>query len=162
LWEQSRSALDLDEAIRAYARGFVLGSDVGNGINYAFMLDTRANMLSGDAAIADRVTARRVREEVLALSDALLAQKVSDKSGGMGENDYWLRATRAEALFGLGLLSEASEALSEAQALQQTPTDWMLESTRTQLEMLRQLQSPKTSYRGILVTIGVKRLAAVG
>jgi hypothetical protein len=112
LWELGAHPADLDEAIRAYARGFYIKNDYYNGINYAFMLDVRAASSAGDEGIADRVLARRVREEVLAICDGLLAAERS--SGGreshlLEDDKFWIGATKVEALFGLGLKSEAND-----------------------------------------------------
>jgi len=39
LWEELRNNDDLEEAVRAYARGYYIRNDYNNGINYAFMLN---------------------------------------------------------------------------------------------------------------------------
>ena len=44
---------------------------------------------------------------------------------------YWLLANRAEALFGLGRLSEATKALEVATSF--APADWMIATTQVQL-----------------------------
>jgi hypothetical protein len=134
LWELRRSKADLDEAIHAYQRGFVLNSDVGNGINYAYMLNVRASLLGGEEAVEDRVMAKRVRREVLALCDELLRQKRSDQTS---EDEYWVRATRVEALFGLGREAEFKEALKDLEI--GTPEKWMVETTMRQIEHLQNL-----------------------
>jgi len=65
LWEIGADRAGLDHAIAAYERGFFLRNDYYNGINYAFMLDVRAALTSGDEAVADRVLACRIRRRVL-------------------------------------------------------------------------------------------------
>jgi hypothetical protein len=52
LWEAGGDRADLDQSIAAYER---LRHDYYNGILYAFMLDERAAVTSGDEAVADRV-----------------------------------------------------------------------------------------------------------
>ncbi len=69
LWEVGADRGDLDHAIGAYERGFFLRNDYYNGINYAFMLDVRATLTSGDEALADRVLARRIRRRVLEICE---------------------------------------------------------------------------------------------
>ena len=97
---ERREALDV--AIAAYQSGYFLKTDYYNGINYAFLLDTRAAQSTGDDAIADRVFARRVREHVLTVCEAVLAAGVKGESPrAQVEQDYWVRATKVEALFGL-------------------------------------------------------------
>ena len=67
LWQEGKDRADLDRAIRAYARGYFLKTDYWNGINFAYLLNVRSSISAGDEAIADRVQARRIRSEVLAL-----------------------------------------------------------------------------------------------
>jgi len=139
LWEQGGSAADLDEAIRAHARGFLLKYDHYNGINYAFLLNVRANLLSGDEAVADRVMATRVRREVLQICDELLAHESAGQTEIVGEHPYWPRASRVEALFGLGRRTDAETALEEAKQRTPLPEDWMIASTEEQLHKLELL-----------------------
>lgn len=115
LWEESKNRADLDEAILAYARGYYIRNDYYNGINYAFMLDVRASSAGGDEALADRVLARRIRQDVLVICDRLLQaassadkQKPGHPDPGAGSDEpFWIGATKVEALFGLGRSDEA-------------------------------------------------------
>ena len=72
LWGATQNREDLDESVKAYARGYYIKNDYYNGINYAFMLDVRASCSAGDEALVDRLLARRVRKDVLKISDRLL------------------------------------------------------------------------------------------
>ena len=72
LWDATQNREDLDESVKAYARGYYIKNDYYNGINYAFMLDVRASCSAGDEALVDRLLARRVRKDVLKISDRLL------------------------------------------------------------------------------------------
>jgi len=144
LWELGAHPADLDEAIRAYARGFYIKNDYYNGINYAFMLDVRAACSAGDEGIADRVLARRVRGEVLAICDGLLAAERS--SGGreshlLEDDKFWISATKVEALFGLGLKSEADDLKSRIV----TAGDWKERTLTEQLAKLEKLLTPPAS-----------------
>jgi hypothetical protein len=68
LWGLSKDRNDLDEAVRAYERGFYIRNDYYNGINFAFLLNVRAAHTKDPAeAIADFIQARRVRKEVIAI-----------------------------------------------------------------------------------------------
>src|SRR6185436_16353784 len=81
-WELDGQPEDLDEAIRAYGKGFNLKDDYYNGINYAFMLNVRASVTKEKAdAIADFVWARRVRQRVIELVEQRLAAPVKDDHG---------------------------------------------------------------------------------
>jgi hypothetical protein len=111
LWDVTKNRADLDEAILAYGRGYNIKSDYYNGINYAFMLDVRASIESGDEALVDRVLARRVRQDILAICDRLLqaaSSAVPGQPAAGGDEPFWIGATKVEALFGLGRKDEAS------------------------------------------------------
>jgi tetratricopeptide (TPR) repeat protein len=131
----------LDTAIRAYEKGFSLKNDYYNGINFAFLLDTRAAESTGDDRIADHVQARRIRSRVLALCEALLETGIRGESArSKAEEEYWVRATRVEALLGLGRLTEVTTAFDEAKNM--APEGWMVEATESQLAKLRPLLAP--------------------
>ncbi len=144
LWEELRRSADLDEAILAYARGYYIKNDYYNGINYAFMLDVRAAATSGEESLTDRVLARRRRREVLVICDRLLEAV----PGPIGDESFWIGASKVEALLGLGRKEEAAqlqlqivakerERLRESGASDQT--GWMEASLVTQLEKLARL-----------------------
>jgi hypothetical protein len=132
LWDLGKSTTDLDAAIRAYARGYFIRNDTYNGINFAFLLNVRAARADGDEAVADRVLARRVRREVLALCDALV-------TGGTLKEDekFWTNATKVEALLGLGRKTE-SDALKQ-QIVATKPAPWMIKTMEDQLATLAAL-----------------------
>ncbi len=160
LWEAGQDRSDLDEAIRAHERGFRIRNDHYNGINLAFLLDVRAGVSAGHEAIADRVQAARIRREVLDIADAFLADEEAraQRARDVGEKAadgpswdalrYWVRASRAEALFGLGCRAEAEAALAEAKALRPPPQGWMIDSTEKQLRKLAALLSCKIHEGG--------------
>jgi hypothetical protein len=104
LWDATGDRAHLDKAIRSYSRGYYIKDDYYNGINYAFLLNARAAKSEGDDAIADRVLARRIRTEVLALCDTEL------KAETLGADPrFWITATKVEALLGLGRRAESTE-----------------------------------------------------
>jgi Tetratricopeptide Repeats-Sensor len=129
----------LTAAIFAHEKGFYLRNDYYNGINFTFLLDCRAAELGGDDAIADRVQARRVRERVVGICMRLLAEGIKgENEDKRREEEYWVRATLVEALFGLG-----NTAKSEAEfviARKVAPEQWMIDTTQEQLAKLRALQ----------------------
>jgi tetratricopeptide (TPR) repeat protein len=130
-WNETHERQYLDQAIRAYSRGFYLRNDYYNGINFAFLLNVRAaNAASKEEAIADFVQAKRVREEVLKICEPLL------RKDDLSEKDkYWVRASMAEAYAGLGDEASANAKLDEANAYD--PLTWMKETTEKQLAALR-------------------------
>lgn len=139
LFEVSPSADErraaLDEAVAGYEKGFYLRNDFYTGINYAFVLNMRAAESSGDDAIADRVQARRVRLKVLDLCTTTMnGRPGGDSPRSRIEQEYWLRATRVEALYGLGRAAEADAEFATAKAI--APEQWMIDSTQQQIGKL--------------------------
>jgi hypothetical protein len=145
LWDLTAERPYLDEAVRAYDRGFYLRDDYYNGINLAYLLNVRSALSARRAgaessdvvaaraeAIADFVQAGRIRREVLAICESVLA-----KESLPPEDLYWLRATVAEAYVGLGDEERAHPRLAESDA----PAVWMKETTDEQLSRLRRLLS---------------------
>jgi MAP3K TRAFs-binding domain len=139
LWDLAQAPALLDDSIAAYGRGFQLKQDYYNGINYAMLLERRAlvQLAAGrlDDAVADRVTARRTREEVLVMVAPLLA-RLGDDSDLDGR--YWAQASAWEAHAGLGHTDDAARAEALARAL--NPPGWMLDTTREQIERIRRTQ----------------------
>src|SRR5215510_6894443 len=129
----------LTAAIRAYQKGFYLKDDYYNGINFAFLLDCRAAELGGEDAIADRVEARRVRERVVEICKQLLADGIKgEDEDKRKKEEYWVRATLAEALFGLGNTAKSEAEFAIAKKV--GPEQWMIDTTQEQLAKLRALQ----------------------
>jgi hypothetical protein len=153
LWEELKSNDDLEEAVRAYARGYYIKTDYYNGINYAFMLNVRAASTTGEDALVDRALARRIRQQVLAICDRLAAAPGSDESS---DEPFWIGATKVEALFGLGRQDEAMKLKSEVLAKERErlkkassnsatasdEADWKENSLNGQLEKLKKLLPP--------------------
>lgn len=142
LWELTKDKSDLDEAVRAYERGFYLRNDYYNGINFAYLLNVRAaNTPDPAEAISDFVQARRVRKEVLSICEQWLADNpapsTSEGPQKNPESRYWVMATVAEAYFGIGDAAEGQHRLDEA--LSAAPQKWMGKTTQDQIGRLKQL-----------------------
>ncbi len=150
LWEEIQNPADLDEAIRAYARGYFIKSDYYNGINYAFMLDVRASSSAGDEALADRVLARRARQGVVAIVDRLLQAPAAGEVNS--DEPFWIGAAKVEALLGLGRKDESASLKAaivarERERLKNTggsnrEGDWKEATLNTQLQKLGKLLPP--------------------
>ena len=139
LWELDPQPQHLAASINAYSRGFYLKQDYYNGINFAVLLELRA-LLSAragerDEAIADKVLARRVREEVL----NFVAPQMADKAELPDDKHYWVLASLWEVNVGLGRGPEA--ALWEQMARDLSAPDWMLQSTEEQITRVRKTQA---------------------
>ena len=156
LWDATQAAAHLDLAIWAHEKGFYVKNDYYNGINLAFLLNVRAALKAGSdpaEAIADFVTAQRTRRVVLRLCESLLESKPAPK----GADEYWIKASMAEAYAGLGDDAKAQELLEAARAVDMSvpsfdskleaarepartpPPAWMIQSTADQLARLRGL-----------------------
>jgi tetratricopeptide (TPR) repeat protein len=141
MWELDSKPEALDEAVRAYGKGFNLKDDYYNGINYAFMLNVRAGAAKEKAeAIADFVWARRVRQRVIQLVEQKLTAPVKDDHGNDDpEQLFWLRATLVEAL--VGNLEPARANLEKTKAIAEAPESWMAGSLEEQLVKLEGLMA---------------------
>ena len=129
---------DLDTAIFAYEKGYYLKDDYYNGINLAFLLDTRALQEEGDDRIADRVQARRVRERLVRRLEPQIAERAGkETTKELRDEGYWMRATMAEAHAGLGDAAGERAWLDKARAFASEP--WMVSSTEDQIGKLRGL-----------------------
>jgi len=136
VWDLTGQRANLDGAIFGYEKGFSLKNDYWNGINLAFLYNVRAAASTGRDAIADQVLADRTRRSVLAICEAALN---NEGASGPRPERYWLFATMAEAWLGLGDKQKADAYLAKATAVVPKPGDWMLESTREQLDKLSKL-----------------------
>jgi tetratricopeptide repeat protein len=141
VWDLTGQRINLDGAIFGYEKGFSLKNDYWNGINLAFLYNVRAAVSSGREAIADQVLADRTRRSVLAICEAALNRETA---GGAPTETYWLFATMAEAWLGLGDKQKSDDCLAKALAVVPKPGDWMVESTREQLEKLSKLLASST------------------
>ena len=155
LWELTKESSYLDEAVRAYERGFYLRNDHYNGINYAYLLNERAAHPIGFAeAVADFVQARRVRREVIAICNQWLESNARTAPFPLGskfpEKRYWVLATLAEAQIGLEDEALGQQRLEEAFAA--APEEWMKQSTQEQV----------TKLKALLAASPLKKLATTG
>ena len=130
LYELDGDAGALQEAITATEKGFVLRRDYYNGINLAFLLDSRAAEAASDMALEDHARARSVRRRVIDVCLAELDRKPETNT----QERYWVLATLQEASVGLGDLTAAAEWGRRAKAF--VTADWMVASTEEQLTKL--------------------------
>ncbi|MEO8592941.1 MAG: tetratricopeptide repeat-containing protein [Candidatus Solibacter sp.] len=136
LWDATGVPAHLDRAIWAHEKGLYVKNDYYNGINLAFLLNVRSALSGSEPAeaIADFVTARRIRRRVLALCQTLLDATPVPQ----GPDRYWIKATIAEAHAGVGDDTRAKELLEDAKA-QPGVASWMIRSTEERLEKLREI-----------------------
>ncbi|HEX5153111.1 MAG TPA: TRAFs-binding domain-containing protein [Parafilimonas sp.] len=131
---------DLDEAIRAYEKGFYLKNDFYNGINFAFLLNVRASVSEKRDAIADTVTAERIRKRVIDICDGMLNGTQSSFIED-DEQRFWLQATVVEAYLGTGQKDKADELKNKIIKGDDdwVPEQWMIDSMNDQLDKLAKL-----------------------
>jgi len=132
LFELTGNGAALEEAIFALERGFFIKRDYYNGINLAFLQDTKAAGSGSDMKGELHGFARYVRRKVKDVCDqALDAPDLTD------EEEYWILATLYEACVGLGEDGEALKWKAKAEETARAP--WMSESTDEQVAKLRAL-----------------------
>jgi len=135
LWETGKDQRDLDEAIWAHGKGFYVKDDHYNGINFAFLLNVRASVSQPREALADVVTAERVRRRVAAICTDLLSKPITDDQGNVDkEETFWVKASRVEALLGSG--DTAKAAAERAAIASEAPEAWMVDTMNEQLGKL--------------------------
>jgi len=131
---------DLDEAIRAYEKGFYLKNDFYNGINFAFLLNVRASVSEKRDAIADTVTAERIRKQVIDICNGILN---GTQTGFIEDEEqkFWLQATLVEAYLGTGQKDKADALKSEIIKGDDKwiPEQWMIDTMNDQLDKLSKL-----------------------
>ena len=155
LWELTKESSCLDQAVRAYERGFYLRNDYYNGINYAYLLNERAAHSIGFAeAVADFVQARRVRKEVVSICNQWLESNPRTAPLPPGskfpEKRSWVLATLSEAQIGLEDEAMGQQRLEEAFAA--APEGWMKQTTQEQV----------TKLKALLASSPLKELSARG
>ncbi|NZD66265.1 DUF4071 domain-containing protein [Rhizobium sp. WYCCWR 11290] len=133
---------DLDTAIYAAERGFLIRQDYYTGINLAYLFDVRASISSGEYKIADRVFANRVRRRVVDAAEKALNSlpeqfEQTEDRGTKVMTLYWPQATLAEALIGLDDPRGEKEL---EKAKQMASATWMVDTTLRQIEDLKKLR----------------------
>jgi hypothetical protein len=132
LYELDHARQDyLEEALSSYEHGFHVKNDYYNGINFAYLLNVRAQLSAGDDAIADCVLARRTRMKVAAICEAMDPANLSDS------DRYWVMATLEEAYLGVG--DQPRYEAARAKALAVAHQGWMRSTTEEQLAKLKEL-----------------------
>jgi Tetratricopeptide Repeats-Sensor len=163
LWEATQALPHLDTAIWAHEKGFYVRNDYYNGIQLAYLLNVRAAVKSDTdpaEAIADFILAQRTRRRVLILCEKLLESKPAP----LGADEYWIKATMAEAYTGLGDDRKGQELLQAALAVdmsvpalemakastepaRSSVPEWMSRTTVDQISRLRVLLAKSPLHR---------------
>jgi hypothetical protein len=132
LFELTKESAALEEALFALERGFFIKLDYYNGINLAFMLDTKAATSDVKTKAELHGVARYVRRKVKNVCDkALEVPDITD------DDKYWILATLYETCVGLGQEDEALRWKGESERV--AKAGWMSETTENQVAKLRAL-----------------------
>jgi len=147
LWSQTKNRDDLNVSVKAYGRGYYIKNDYYNGINYAFMLDLRASQSAGDDALVDHGLAKQIRNDVLLICDQLLKPVPAAQQQADSDELFWIKATKVEALFGLGRKAEAEKLKvdiidKERERLGDNQAKWKEAALLSQLDELAKLLPP--------------------
>ncbi len=129
LFELINESSALEEALFALERGFFIKGDYYNGINLAFMLDTKAATSAADSKQELHGVARYIRRKVKETCEkAIEAQELTK------DERYWVLATLYEACVGLGQHDEALRWKGESETA--AKAEWMSETTENQITKL--------------------------
>jgi hypothetical protein len=157
LWPLTRDTRDLEQAIFAYQKGFILQNDFFDGINFAYLLNVRSDSAEPADAVTDFVLANRVRRQVIIICENLLAQaaKLEEEAAAEPETEeecrmkqkemeehYWICATLWEAWEGLGDTAAAEQWQKRCAAV--PSAGWMQKTTKYQIKKLKQLLAKKS------------------
>jgi hypothetical protein len=154
LFEEGQGVEHLKAAIWFYARGYYLRNDWYNAINFAYLLNVRADSgldTTDSERVADLVWANRIRGEVIELCKQDLAEiakreaRVADATQKLEselkardrEQKFWCLATSAEASFGLGDFAAYTQA--RAAAVTASHATWMVQTMDGQIDKLKTL-----------------------
>lgn len=98
LFDLTKSVKYLDKAIKFYSKGYYIAQDYYNGINYAFLLTTKASLEKDKfEAISYFLQSQRIREEIIENCKDLIADKSFKERG----DQHWVYQTIAQAYLGL-------------------------------------------------------------
>lgn len=108
LFETTNSLKYLDKAIKFYSKGYHIAQDYYNGINYAFLLTSKATLEKDKfEAISYFLQSQRVREEIIEICKEIIADKSFKERG----DQHWIYQTIAQAYLGLDNKKELSKVI---------------------------------------------------
>jgi hypothetical protein len=114
LFEETKDEKYLDKSIWFYSKGYHIAQDYYNGINFAFLLTTKATLQTDTLeAISYFKQSQRTREEIIKICNELIKQKTfKDRS-----DQEWIYQSLAQAYLGLDKQSELKIILSKINKL---------------------------------------------
>ncbi len=98
LFEETKDEKFLDKSIWFYSKGYHIGQDYYNGINYAFLLTTKATLQTKNLeGISYFIQSQRIREEIVTICNDIIKQKSFKERG----DQEWVFQSLAQAYLGL-------------------------------------------------------------
>lgn len=114
LFEETKDEKYLDKSLWFYSKGYYIAQDYYNGINYAFLLTTKATLQTDDLeAISYFKQSQRIREEIVKICSDLIKQKTFKERG----DQEWIYQSLAQAYLGLDKQSELNSAILKIKKL---------------------------------------------
>lgn len=108
LYEITNDNKYLDKAIRFYSKGFHVGQDHYNGINYAFLLTLKATLQTDKIeAVSFFRQSQRIREEIVAICDTI----IKDKNFNDRDDKEWVYQSLAQAYLSLNKKTELNKTI---------------------------------------------------
>jgi MAP3K TRAFs-binding domain len=98
LFEETKDEKFLDKSIWFYSKGYHIGQDYYNGINYAFLLTTKATLQTESLkGISYFIQSQMIREEIVTICNDIIRQKNFKERG----DQEWVFQSLAQAYLGL-------------------------------------------------------------
>lgn len=108
LYEITNDNKYLLKAIRFYSKGFHIGQDHYNGINYAFLLTLKATLQTDKIeAISYFRQSQRIREEIVVICKAI----IEDKNFNDRNDKEWVYQSLAQAYLSLNKKTELNKTI---------------------------------------------------
>ena len=110
LYEITKSEVYLDKAIKFHSKGFHIAEDYYNGINYAFLLTTKATIqIDKYESISYYMQSQQIRVNLIEICEKLISDKNFEERG----DKHWIYQTLAQAHLGLGNDNEVKKIISK-------------------------------------------------
>lgn len=114
LFEETKDEKYLDKSLWFYSKGYHIAQDYYNGINYAFLLTTKATLQTDYLeAISYFIQSQRIREDIVKICNDLIKQITFKERG----DQEWVYQSLAQAYLGLGKHSELKVAVLKIKKL---------------------------------------------
>jgi hypothetical protein len=145
LFEETRDEKYLDKSIWFYSKGYHIARDYFNGINFAFLLTTKATLQTDKLeAISYFIQSQRTREEIVKICSDLIKQKTFKDRG----DQEWIYQSLAQAYLGLDKQDELNKVFIKIKQLSkgQFDLDTFLEQNKKLIDNIEFIRK-KNNYR---------------